>query len=137
MRRRLGAAALALALGLALIGCDIVPGAAPNLGGTTWHAISIAGRAPVGPEPTAVFEDGLIRGTTGCNNYGGRVTINGTTLTVTELGGTAIGCPEPTSSQEALFLKALGTARTIRLEGPNLVIAGDAGEIVFRPGGQR
>lgn len=134
MRRALGAAVLLAGLA-AILGCGMLPGAAPGLDGTSWRAVSISGNAPVaGAEPTAQFEEGMIRGTTGCNSYGGRVLIEGTTLTINDLNRSMIGCPDPIASVEGTFMKVLGAARTVRFDGPNLVISGDSGEIVFRAG---
>ncbi|MDQ2964895.1 MAG: META domain-containing protein [Chloroflexota bacterium] len=132
MKRVLASLLLALSLGLA--GCGIMPGVTPNLESTGWRAVQVWGREPVaGREPTVRFAGGKVVGSGGCNQIGGQFTIDGARLTVTDLGGTAMGCPAPIGEIEGAFMKALLTAETIRFDGQNLVILGVGGEVVLRP----
>ncbi len=56
---------------------------------------------------------GSVRGTTGCNDYFGEVTVEDTLLTVTGLGWTEIGCERPVMAQEAAILEVLQTVSRV------------------------
>lgn len=125
---------VAVLLGLCLVaGCGLVPTAAPHLDGTSWRAVTVAGKVPVaGSEPTVTFGSGIISGSTGCNRYSGPIRLEGSRLTLTELSQTLIGCDGMIGEIEEEFSRVLGRAETIRFEGASLVIAGRGGEIVLR-----
>jgi heat shock protein HslJ len=62
-----------------------------------------------GVDATAVVEDGIIGGTTGCNHYSGEFTVDGNTVEVGELVQTEMYCTEPEGvmEQEASYLRWL------------------------------
>ena len=131
MRRVL---AVVVAASLALGACGVLPGAAPDLEGSGWRAMLVAGHQPIaGREPFLRFSDGKVTGSGGCNQIGGRATIDGGRIAFTELSGTAMGCDARINDIEGLFMTALLQAEALRLDGGNLVIAGTGGEIVLRP----
>jgi heat shock protein HslJ len=121
-----------VALVIAVTGCGSLTNRAVDVDGTTWVAIRVAGEQPAAAAaPSLTFDGEQITGTTGCNGFSGKVQIEGTSIAVSGIGSTAIGCPEPIASVEGLFLNALGRASSIRFDGSNLVIDGGGGQIVF------
>jgi heat shock protein HslJ len=123
---------LLLALSLGLGGCGVMPGVAPNLESTGWRAVQVWGREPVaGREPTLLFGDGTVSGSTGCNDISGLFALDRGRFQITDLSG-VIACRGDGAELEALFVKALLSAEDLRFEGGNLVIAGPGGEVAFR-----
>lgn len=116
------------------------PPADAELEGTQWVLESfISGDAVsstlVGTTLTAVFEDGTITGEAGCNGYGGTYTVEGNSLTITEVVSTMMACLEPEGimDQEAQFLALLNSADSYEIEGSMLTImSGDGQGLVFR-----
>jgi heat shock protein HslJ len=105
-----------------------------NLAGTGWRVLRIDDLVPVaGSEPTIAFKDGQMQGTTGCNSYGGPVTIRGSSFEAGGLMMTLIGCMDEIAEMETAFLQAINGATELAAEGANLVIRGPGGEIVLRP----
>lgn len=133
-----GAIRVALLVLLAAACAPSVDGLALN--GTAWRAVTVNGAPPVaGREPTLVFNLGEISGSAGCNGYGSQnVKIEGHSITIRDLGMTAVACGGPDGSSdnpimrtEMAFYRALSAATTIGLGGGRLVIAGPEGELVF------
>jgi len=135
-RARLVAILLSLAFGAggcAALSPSEAPGM-PSLEGSGWRAVTVGGRQPLaGREPTIAFSGGTVRGSTGCNTFGGTVKIQGTQITFGGLNSTLIGCEGPVAEIEALYPKLLAGSNQVDLRGLNLVLRGPAGEIVFRP----
>jgi heat shock protein HslJ len=131
--RGIARAALLALLAAAAVGCaSLTDQPPPDLDGTTWVAVRVAGEQPAAAAaPSLTFDGEQITGNTGCNSFGAKVRIEGGRILVDGLGSTAIGCPEPIATVEQLFLNALGRATSIRYDGPNLVIDGGGGEIVL------
>ncbi len=86
-----------------------------------------------GREPTLAFRDDLVVGSTGCNEYGGPVTIDGLTIEVGDVATTLILCEGPVGTMEAAFMRALNDATDLAPQGANLLIRGPGGEILLRP----
>jgi heat shock protein HslJ len=111
-------------------GAGIVGG----LVGTGWRVLRVDDVAPVpGSEPTIAFKDGRIEGHTGCNSYGGSATIEGTAFEAGDLAMTLIGCLDGIGDMETAFLRALHGADELAVQGANLLIRGDGGQILLRP----
>jgi len=74
-----------------------------------------------------VSADGSVRGSAGCNSYGGGYDIDQDKLTLPgPLVSTEIACPEPIMNQEMEYLKALQAAESYKIEGNQLqIISGD------------
>ncbi len=89
---------------------------------------------------TAVFEDGVINGVAGCNNYFGGYEVDGDAIEVTETGSTQAFCGEPegTMDQEIAFLGLLQTADRFERDREALtLLAGDDPLVFFAASGDQ
>lgn len=102
-----------------------------DLAGTTWTVTAVnTGSGAVtsllpGTTATLTFgADGKLTGHTGCNTVSGRYSVAEGTLTITDLAGTEIACPEPDGvmQQEGQLLTALRTATGYVREGTGLTL---------------
>lgn len=115
-----------------IIGPDV------SLIGTGW-VLETVGGAPAAAGVTSSLvlgEDGSAGGNGGCNSYGGDVTIDGASLSFSQIASTLMACPEPAMSQERALFDALGaTARyEIDLDGRlSLFDAEGGGVATFTP----
>jgi heat shock protein HslJ len=76
---------------------------------------------------SARFLGGRVEGFSGCNGFTGAYTVEGDRLTVAQLAGTMMACPEPQMKIESAFRAAfVGTSR-FSLAGGRLTIAGANG----------
>jgi heat shock protein HslJ len=121
----------------ACAGSDLSREARPTtLTGTVWRVVAINGRPPAaGSEPTAAFAATEVKGSAGCNSYGGQYTYDPATGAIAfgNMAMTAMGCVEPGRGEtEAMFTQAISqaTAASIDPEG-RLVLTGSGGEIVL------
>ncbi len=108
-----------------------------NLVGTDWDLVGYgptdAPQTPIeGTRPTLAFTEDGLNGTTGCNSFFGGYTLEGTTMTVGELGSTMMFC-EGVMEQEAAITQMLQEAETITLDGNTLTIHTAQGEMIFQP----
>lgn len=123
---------------LALAACS-GPGSTTSdpLDGTSWVLMAYRKTRPIpGTTITAVFEDGQVHGSAGCNSYGGSYQVSGDTVTVSEIAFTEMACMEPEGvmDQETTFLEFLGTARTFRLvDGQLQILRSDGEALTFVP----
>jgi heat shock protein HslJ len=109
----------------------------PTLAGTSWKAVSVAGRATVsGSEPTLAFDATKVTGSGGCNQFGGEYTFEGGRLTFGEMPMTLIGCEEPISTIEGEFLKVLQGGVTVSVDdGGQILLEGPGGQALLVPAG--
>jgi heat shock protein HslJ len=125
-------AALAGIAILALVACQEADSAARDpLDGTSWVLMAYRKTRPIsGTTITATFEDGQVRGSAGCNSYGGSYQISGGTISVGAVAITEMAClePEGVMEQELLFVEFLTDAQTFRLADGQLQ--------TFRPDGE-
>ncbi|MFC2034387.1 META domain-containing protein [Chloroflexota bacterium] len=79
-----------------------------------------------GTEVSATFTgaEGQVRGSAGCNSYFGGYEIEGSNLSVTQIGNTEMYCMEPEGrmDQEQAYLKALQAAETFMVQDGKLQI---------------
>jgi heat shock protein HslJ len=131
------AAVLCVVVLAACSGADLVREAHPTaLTGTAWRVVWINGQAPVaGSEPTAVFSATDVKGSAGCNGYGGHYDYDPATgrLAFDDLAMTAMLCVEQDRNRvETAFTKALGQAASASIDPTGrLVLSGPGGEIVL------
>jgi heat shock protein HslJ len=122
---------------VACAGSDLTREAHPTtLTGTVWRAVSVVGRPPVaGREPTMAFAVDQVKGSAGCNSYGGQYRYDPSTggIAFAELAMTAMGCLEQARMDvEAAFAKAIISVTTASIDPQGrLVLSGPGGEIVL------
>ena len=127
-------------LALLLSACgdaDLTREAHPTtLAGSAWRVVSVNGRPAIaGREPTAIFAATDVKGSAGCNSYGGQYAYDAATgaIAFRNLAMTAMACAEPGRNDfEGIFSGALNraTSASIDPEG-RLVLSGPGGEIVL------
>ena len=82
---------------------------------------------------TMTLEGSEIGGTAACNHYGGRLTVTGGRLEITELSMTAMGCEAPVQASESAYVAALDAVDSIAGDGDQLVLSGPGVELRFDP----
>ena len=125
----------ALAAALAVAGCSSGEGATqpPNLNGTQWRVVEIAGEPTIGGNPpTITFRNGRIKGDSGCNTFTADVTVDQMTIDVGSINSTLRLCEGDAGATETMFMRALIGASSMSFdEKGNLVIVGDGGDVHF------
>jgi heat shock protein HslJ len=87
-----------------------------------------------GTEIILILEGGTVRGSAGCNTYGGAYTHDGQALTFADLYNTEMACLDPAGvmDQEQRYLDLLRTVTTAHVYGRQLWLeAGDGRALVF------
>lgn len=99
-------------------GAPAARGDAAALVGPTWVAEDIRNRGVIDDlQSSIVFTaEGQAHGFGGCNNFTGRYTLDGTTLTLGPLASTKKACPPAIMNQETSFYEALSATRGHRFE---------------------
>lgn len=106
--------------------------------GTEWRLAECAGPdgelAPVPEEvlATAVFGEGFVAGTTGCNRYRAQVALEGAAITVGPIAMTMMACDPPRMALERAFMAALEEASARALAGAMLEIVDREGRVCLR-----
>jgi heat shock protein HslJ len=78
----------------------------------------------------AFGSDGHVSGSSGCNNFGGPYTINGSSLAFGMLISTLRACISPDlDAQEQVFMTALGASTMLTVNGSQLVLSDAGGHI--------
>ena len=125
----------ALVAALAVAGCSSGAAATqpPNLNGTQWRVVEIAGEPTIGGNPpTITFRNGRIRGDSGCNTFTADVTLDQMNIDVGSISSTLRLCEGDTGVTETMFMRALVGATAMSFdEKGNLVIVGDGGDVHF------
>ncbi|MEJ2211924.1 MAG: META domain-containing protein, partial [Anaerolineae bacterium] len=102
-----------------------------SLEGTTW----LLDKTIPGSEITALFANGQVSGSAGCNNYNGTYrstrAAGSNTIEFGPLATTRMMCDEPLMEQESLYLAALESATGYTLEGFALTITYPGGSLIF------
>ena len=90
----------------------------------------------MGSSLTIGFEDGGVGGSSGCNTYGGRYEVEGSSIVISDLVSTLMACTDPLNTQEGEFLNALSEAASYEVVGGSLLIkdASGATRLIFAPG---
>lgn len=87
-----------------------------------------------GAEPTLNFEDGMVHGLAGCNNYFGPFTLEENKLSFGSLGATLMMCEEELMEIEAAFLESLEAVQSYSiLENMMTLQLKDGSMLVFEP----
>jgi hypothetical protein len=102
-----------------------------TLEGTTW----LLDKTIPGSEITALFANGQVSGSAGCNTYQGTYrstrAAGENTIEFGPLATTRMMCDEPLMEQEALYLAALEAATEYTIEGFALSIEYPGGDLLF------
>jgi heat shock protein HslJ len=103
------------------------------LEGTTWQLKELPGvQSPELIRPArqvAVrFESGRLSGFSGCNNFTGSYQLDGDRLAIGPVASTQMACPEPGSTIEQAFHRALKGSWRIEVVGDNLTARTGSGE---------
>jgi copper homeostasis protein (lipoprotein) len=97
--------------------------------GRTWTLVSLRGQPVTGGAGRKAFQLKLetgghrLSGFTGCNRLNGRYTVQGDSLTLTDLGTTRMACPD-TGEQERAYLQVLADVTGWELSGDRLLLTG-------------
>lgn len=132
-----GAIALAAVGLLAIIG--LAAGADEGVEGETWAVAELnsgsGATAPLaGTLMTALFDDGSLNGTAGCNSYFTSYALDGDSISLGPIGSTRAFCNEPGGimDQEVEYLTLLETADRYERDGDQLTLfSGDAAVITY------
>ena len=143
-RRGLGALLLTLLIAGALAACgpaspSVTRSAVPStLAGTAWTAVLVDGQPTVtGTRPAASFTTDQVKGTTGCNSYGGPYQYSAGTIAFGDLATTLVGCQGAVGAVEQRFVKALDGATTVSMDPDGrLIIDGSGGSITLEVSAQ-
>ena len=109
-----------------------------GLEGPTWvvQEMSVDGAmtAPIPETPLfAVFEDGTVAGSSGCNSYNGSYEIDGNSMTIGPLATTRMACTPELLAQETLYLELLAQVDSYEVNGDELTMtSGDTVLIRFK-----
>ena len=99
---------------------------------TTFVQAHTAASTIAGRQITMQLAAGMARGTSGCNQYSGRYTVEGQTLTVSQIIQTKMACPDPgVMQQEAQYLAALQATTSWSIKGRQLVLSHAGGALHF------
>ncbi len=103
------------------------PPASLPLEGTRW---TLQDTLP-GTALTALFQQGQISGSGGCNTYNGSFTTFGPDITIGALSVTGLACDPAVMEQENTYLAQLQLADTYQIEGNQLRLSGQIGSETF------
>ena len=108
-----------------------------GLGKNTWVLTDLKGQPLVsGSNVTLKFDAKGIQGDAGCNSYGGKYKVSGSSLTFSEVTSTLMACADgQVMRQESAFLGALQRTTGYRLEGGQLVLLNADGDtlVILKP----
>jgi heat shock protein HslJ len=119
---------------LLLAGCGQNDGGEKSGGdvaGYEWKLTEINGISPIaGRDVTLKLEDGQAGGSSGCNSYGGAVTLDGTKISFKDLFQTEMACMDPVGimEQESVYLQTLSQTASYQTAGARLELKNAAGE---------
>ena len=133
MINRARRAVLALAAGLTVAACSsgVAATQPPNLEGTKWRVVEIAGAPTFGANPPTVsFGKGRLRGDSGCNKFSASVAMDQATIDVGSINSTLRLCDGDVGEIETQFMRALVGATSFAFDDEgNLVLEGEGGEV--------
>jgi heat shock protein HslJ len=129
-------AIIVMVVAVLLSACGTGAGATSTLVGTQWVLTGLEHNGvdqPLvsGTQLTIQFDNGTLGGNAGCNSFGGNYSVNGQTLTISELHQTLMGCDAPILEQEDRYTNALTKAQSFALQGTTLTITSVEGTLRF------
>jgi heat shock protein HslJ len=126
-----------LILALLLSGCSLLAGGSSASLGGEWQLQAGTNQGqpiPIvaGSRITLKVDGTQVGGTAACNQYGGKIHLSGTTISITNLIQTEMAClDERLMASESAFLAALPRATTATRDGDSLVLTGAHVELRF------
>ncbi len=133
---RIGLLAIAAIGFVAILGVALTAGG--DLEGENWvvEELTIDGNTtgPVaGTALTALFDDGSVGGSAGCNSYFADYQVDGGSITIGPAGSTLAFCAEPdgTMDQEVAYLTLLSSVDSFARDGDRMTLS-SSGEVVLR-----
>ncbi len=106
-----------------------------DLAGTSWGVTGVNRNGGVETSAlteqlTAVFgADGALSGNGGCNNFNGTYAVDGSSITITDVSSTMMGCEQDVLDLEQAYLAALERATTATVSGDTLELRDDSGAL--------
>lgn len=83
-------------------------------------------------EITAIFVNGRLTGSGGCNTYFASYTINGSKLTLSDIGATKRACQPPIGEQENAYFQLLRGAESFQIEDGKLTIDSGNNVLIYK-----
>lgn len=108
---------------------------APTLSGTAWRIEQVGDSAVTDASKTGLrFDaDGRASGSTGCNDFTGRATIEGSRLAFSPLVSTRKACEEPLMDQESRIFAAMRSVKSYQFAADGrLALLGADGRALLR-----
>ena len=125
---------LAVAVLLLLGACGgLGPGTGDPLEGTFWVLKTYGGASLIpGTEITLTFEEGQVRGSSGCNTYGGSYEVDGDKISMSDLYMTEMACLDPAGvmDQELEYLELLRDTQAFQVDEGELVIEATSDDVL-------
>jgi len=87
---------------------------------------------PAGVTVTAVFAAGRVNGTSGCNQYFGSYTTDGSKIAISDTAGTMMACQDPAMSVEQAYLADLAKAATFTATSTDLTMYASDGTTILK-----
>lgn len=104
-----------------------------------WICEQMFERDVVGDNPLTLefLPDGTVRGSGGCNNFSGKYTLAGESLSFGPLMSTKKSCGPAADEQEYSYLSFLGRIKSLKVDGDELELYGEdtPNPMVFSTGG--
>jgi heat shock protein HslJ len=125
---------IAVIISLAGVACG---GGQTNLDGTSWHLVSLDGSSPIEAESATItlqFQNGEMRGRSGCNQYSGAYSaFDEGDISVEGVAVTEMACLdlEGVMDQEQVYLGILTGATGWEVDGGQLYIYDEAGRTLL------
>jgi heat shock protein HslJ len=131
--RRLLIGLAIVTLGLVAVACSSSPGTGGTIDGTSWRLTvqDVEGTetpVPAGVVVTAVFADGQVTGSAGCNTYNATYTASGSNLTFGTAATTAMACDPAVNAFEQEYLANLAAAGSYTATADKLTIYESGGK---------
>jgi heat shock protein HslJ len=119
------------------------PTEALPLEGTAWTLTTIAtpdsqavSSTIAGTKVSAQFDTGMVSGSGGCNTYHGTYETSDSSLTFGPLAATRMMCEQDVSTQEQGYLAALDATASFTIDGDQLSLSDDAGQMLLQFSGK-
>lgn len=128
---------LGLLMAALVAGCGLVAPTGDlekSLENTKWLLISYRGMDVINEvETTALFQNGEVGGSSGCNQYGGQYTVGNARIEIVDLVSTLMFCVEPEGvmDQEGAFLEIMNDANRFEISNGRLRIYNKANEVLI------